>query len=267
MAADTTTEADAWITALRAEQDQLAERVRGLGADELSGPSACTEWSIAQVLSHLGSGAEIMGGTLEAAVADREPPPADRNPAIWARWDAMSPVEQRDGFLAFGERIVATLEGLDAEARATQLIPLPFLPAPADIATVAGLRLNELALHSWDVRVMDDPALPLRPQSVDLLVDRAGLLIGFLGHAEAVDGRPVTVAVDLTGPTRSLGLELADQVSLVDRPASAPARLDSPAESFLRLVAGRLPPEHTPGGVDATGSLTLDQLRQVFPGF
>ena len=51
------------------------------------------------------------------------------------------------------------------------------------------------------------------------------------------------------------------------RPATPDATLEIPAESWLRLVAGRLAPEHTPAGVSATGAVTLDQLRQIFPGF
>jgi hypothetical protein len=47
--------------------------------------------------------------------------------------------------------------------------------------------------------------------------------------------------------------------------ASADAdHLRLPAEAFLRLVYGRLDPEHTPAGV--TENAHLDVLRPVFPG-
>ena len=38
-----------------------------------------------------------------------------------------------------------------------------------------------------------------------------------------------------------------------------------PGEAFLRLVYGRLDPEHSPD-VDLTGAVALDDLRGVFPG-
>ena len=133
-----------------------------------------------------------MGWTLDAALRGVEPEPRD-NQAVWDRWNAMSPTEQAAGFLDFSERIVATLEGLDADDRANLRFPLPFLPEPADVSTVVALRLNELTLHGWDVLVMDDPATPLTPSSVDLLVDRAGVLIGFIGHPDVIEPRPVTV--------------------------------------------------------------------------
>ena len=40
-----------------------------------------------------------------------------------------------------------------------------------------------------------------------------------------------------------------------------------PAESVVRLLAGRLKPEHTSDGVEVTGNVSLDDLRQVFPGY
>jgi uncharacterized protein (TIGR03083 family) len=260
------TETDRWIGALRAEQDRLAARVRAFSPDELVGPSACTDWTIAQVLSHLGSGAEIMGATVRAAVQGIDAEPTD-NQAIWDRWNAMSPAQQAAGFLDFGERIVADLESLDAEGRADTRFDISFLPEPADVATVSALRLNELTLHAWDVFVMDDAAAPLPSSAVDLLIDRAGALIGFIGHPEAIESRPVHIAFETVGPARSLGLELDEQAAMGATPPDPAATVALPAESLLRLVAGRLTPEHTPAAVSVTGALSLDDLRRVFPGY
>ena len=44
------------------------------------------------------------------------------------------------------------------------------------------------------------------------------------------------------------------------------ARLDLPAESLLRLLAGRLDPAHTPTSVRASG-VDLDDVRAIFPGY
>jgi len=40
-----------------------------------------------------------------------------------------------------------------------------------------------------------------------------------------------------------------------------------PAEASARLTAGRLAPEHTPDGMTVDGAISLDELRNVFPGF
>jgi hypothetical protein len=49
--------------------------------------------------------------------------------------------------------------------------------------------------------------------------------------------------------------------------AAAPGEpdLSMPAEAFVRLVYGRLDPDHAPAGVEGDERL-LEQLRAVFPG-
>ena len=48
-----------YLRALRASHDRLAGIAGSLDSDDLRKRSCATEWSIADVLSHLGSGAEI----------------------------------------------------------------------------------------------------------------------------------------------------------------------------------------------------------------
>jgi hypothetical protein len=43
------------------------------------------------------------------------------------------------------------------------------------------------------------------------------------------------------------------------------ARIRMPAEALLRLVYGRLDPDHTPQAI--SGGVDLELLRQIFPGF
>ena len=51
-----------WPAAAVSSHERLSRLVGQLGPDEVAGPSYCTEWSIAQVLSHLGSGAAGQSG-------------------------------------------------------------------------------------------------------------------------------------------------------------------------------------------------------------
>lgn len=147
------TPADQIITALRAGHEELAALVRDLKEDDLLRPSGASEWQVSQVLSHLGSGAEINLATLDAARTGAPGPDGDFNRGVWARWDAMSPAEHAAGFLATNERLVEAYEALDAETRASMRIDLGFLPEPVDVATAARFRLSEFALHQWDVEV------------------------------------------------------------------------------------------------------------------
>jgi uncharacterized protein (TIGR03083 family) len=260
--------ADKTIKALRSGHDDLAALVRGFTANELAGPSGASEWDISQVLSHLGSGAEINLATLEGALNGTGSPGGEFNQGVWARWDAMSREDRAKGFLDASESLVRRYEGLDERTRETLRVDLGFLPEPVDLATAAGLRLNEFTMHTWDVKVVSDPAATLAPEATPLLFDWATMLIGFLGKATELDGWPATIAVNTTSPELSFGLDVGEKVALVDAPDSPDAVLTAPAEWWLRLLAGRHAPEHTPATVTlAHDTITLDDLRRLFPGF
>ena len=236
---------------------------------DLDRTSAADEWTIAQVLSHLGSGAELTLATVDGVRSGVGGPGPEATREVWARWDAMAAAEQAAGFIRAGEALVGRFEGLDQATRDELRADLGFLPEPADVATVAVLRLNELTYHSWDVRVVADPAAALAADAVELMFAPLEMFIGLLGKPEQLNGRRVSVAVHTTDPQRSFALQLSDTIALGGTaPAGATDELELPAEALLRLTAGRLGPAHTPVGVRHTSDqLTLDDLRRVFPGF
>src|SRR5207253_1644462 len=78
----------------RHSHDRLRASVEPLGPDQLTQRSYPSEWTIAQVLSHLGSQAEIFGLMLEAGLAGREPPGREEFPPIWDKWNAKDPQAQ-----------------------------------------------------------------------------------------------------------------------------------------------------------------------------
>jgi uncharacterized protein (TIGR03083 family) len=258
--------ADATIAALRSGHDDLAAIVAGLSADDLTTQSVATEWDVSQVISHLGSGAVIGLEALEASIEGRPNRGTDYNKEVWARWDGMSPAERQTEFVTANAAIVERYEGLDEATRNSLEVDLGFLPQPIDVKTAGNFRLNEFALHSWDVRATFDPTAAVRPEAVEPLLEQAAFLLGWVAKADRL-GRTATVAVTTTAPDRTFGLAVADAVSVGDAPDSADATLALPAESWLRLVTGRLRPEHTPAAAQTTGAVDLDDLRRVFPGF
>ncbi|MCW2912210.1 MAG: hypothetical protein JWN52_278 [Actinomycetia bacterium] len=259
---------DQTIKALRTGHDELTALVSGFTAGDLTRGSGASQWDISQVLSHLGSDAEIALGGLEAALNATGAPGGEFNQGVWARWDAMSPAERAEAFVLANGTLVHRYEGLDAPTREQLRIDLGFLPAPVDLATAAGLRLNEFAHHLWDIKVVFDPAATLAPEATELLIDQAGMLIGFIGKADNLHGRTVTIAVHTTSPQRSFGLDVRDTVALIQTPTDPDRVLTTPAEWWLRLISGRHAPEHTPATVQLTAdTITLDDLRKVFPGY
>ena len=261
-----TTLADRTIAALRATHDDLAALVSGLTDEQLAAPSGASEWTVAQVLSHLGSGAEIGLATLESALAAGPAAEPGVNESVWDRWNAMSPREQATSFLDHGARLVAAFETLTAEQRMTVRVDLGFLPEPLPLASLAGMRLIESVQHSWDVRVAFDPSAAIPADAAAVLAEHLagglGFLVGFIGKADAL-AEPAVVDIEGSG----YGLVVTDKVAVVTEPADRTATFTGPLEAAIRLVGGRLRPANTPEGVKVTGAVSLDDLRRVFPGY
>jgi uncharacterized protein (TIGR03083 family) len=260
--------ADAIIAALRSGNDSLAGLVSGYSDEQLAGPTGADEWDVSQVLSHLGSGAEISQAGLRAALDGKPNPGMEFNKTVWARYDGASRRERLTWFLAASEAAVQAYESLGEETRDSLKIDMGFLPAPVDVATAATFRLSEFALHSWDVRAGTDPAATVAPEAVPHLLSQMALMAGFLGKPDALAGRTAVVAVTTAGPAGEFTLRLGEKVSVS---AGAPDQPDGtialPAEAWIRLVTGRLKPPYIPAGIAATGTVDLELLRRVFPKF
>ncbi len=254
-----------WIGALRHSHDLLASVAQPLDAGQVRRPSYCSDWTIAQVLSHLGSGAEIGLMTLPGMAGEAEPVGPEAFPPVWDRWNAKSPDQQAADGLVADEQLVHALEQLsDAELAK---IRFPFIGMDLDAAGLIRLRLSEHAMHTWDVAVNADPAATLTPEAVRLLIDNVPEFIApRLGKPQ---GEQFRTRIITTGPDRDFLLTVTDSVRMTDWPGGDPAgasEVRMPAEALLRLSYGRLDPGHTPAGVTADPA-DLDRLRRVFPGF
>ena len=274
-----------WIDAVRTSHERLRGVLDRVGPQHYESSAYPSEWSIAQVASHLGSQAEIFGLFLDAGLTNGVAPDGDAFKAVWARWDAMAPADQVTESVAADERFVARLEEVASSGAPFEV---ELFGGPSDLSGVAAARLAEHAVHTWDVEVVLDPAATVGPEAVDLLVDRLPGTVAFAGRPSP-DAEPTSVVVGTRGTERRFRLDLgADAVRLepVDVEAeSAPdasdvpeaseasgdaaptdaADLVLPAESLVRLVYGRLDAEHTPEEV--AWAEHLPALRRVFPGF
>jgi uncharacterized protein (TIGR03083 family) len=250
-----------WIDALRRSHDRLQAVAGQLDLDQLQRTSYASEWSIAQVLSHIGSQAEIFGLFLDAALSEQDPPGPDAFPPIWETWNAKSPQDQAADALRADETVTARFESLDDDQR--KRLRLSLFGMDLDAAGLARMRLGEHAVHTWDVAVALDPAATLAPDAVGLLVDTLGQLAARAGKPGGIQRR---LHVSTSSPVRHFTLETGDKVTLVASEYSEGLpELGLPAEAFIRLVYGRLDPAHTPPVESRRAD--LDELRQVFPGF
>lgn len=252
---------DPWIRALRSSHDVLKAHVQPMDADAVQQPSYASEWSIAQVLSHLGSGAEIFSLFLEAGLRGDDPPAQDTFGPIWQSWNERSPQAQATDGLAADEKLLTSIESLDAGQRAS--LRLNLFGMDVDLTGLVGMRLNEHAVHSWDVIVPGNPAATLAPDATALMIDSLGRIAAWAGKPQ---GTTLALTVVTTDPDRTFTLvSTSDAVSVQPgRTSEGGPELRLPAEALIRLIYGRLDPEHTPP-VQASG-VDLDELRRIFPG-
>jgi hypothetical protein len=114
------------------------------------------------------------------------------------------------------------------------------------------------------VAVVGDPAATVLPAAVPEALEQIGALLSFVAKPA---GDTFRVRVRTTGPDGDYLLDVGEPVSLsawVDG-TEVDGTIELPAEALLRLLYGRLDPEHTPA-YTAEG-IDLDRLRAVFPGF
>lgn len=249
-----------WIEALRHSHERLSKLVGPLDTEELQRPSYASEWSIAQVLSHLGSQAEIFDLFLDAGLSGDEPPRGDAFSPIWDVWNARNPEAQAAEALRADLATLERFESLEDEQRAH--LQLEMFGMSLDTTGLARMRLGEHAVHTWDVAVALDRSATVSSDAVDLLVDSLGQLVSRVGKP---DGTKRRVRIVTSAPERHFDLEVAEAVTLTESAADrAEAELRIPAEGFVRLIYGRLDPDHTPP-IEAHG-IGLDELRQMFVG-
>jgi uncharacterized protein (TIGR03083 family) len=253
-----------WIATLHRSHDRLAGLVAPMTPGQLREQSYCTDWSVAQVLSHLGSGAELALMGLPAALGQAGPISRDAFGPVWDKWNAKTPDDQAADGLALDEQHVATLEQLTDDQLAS--MKTEFFGRQLDAVGIIRLRLGEHALHTWDVAVTADPAATVSADAAALLVDNVpGFLAPRLGKALA---EPFSVRITTFSPDRDYLLSSAESVSMTDWTGddAAVPQVRMPAESLLRLAYGRLDPAHTPADVSGDPAV-LDKLRAIFPGF
>jgi uncharacterized protein (TIGR03083 family) len=257
-----TDRATALLAVLNASHDRLAAALGGLTLDQATSQSYDDEWSVAQVASHLGSGAEIFRLHLAAGAKGEPAAGNDVYEPIWDAWNNREPLDQVRDALTTDAAFLADVDALSEEER--EAWHLELFGMSLDLAGLLSLRLNEHALHTWDVMVSFDPSSTVPEDATTYVLEGLPRVAEWAGKPSE---QQASVEVRTTTPERAFHLDLGPggvslTPSLDDTDA---AELVLPAEAFVRLVYGRLDADHTPTSVAVTG-VELDLLRTVFPG-
>jgi uncharacterized protein (TIGR03083 family) len=246
------------LDALEVSVAHLRSVIEGLTESQYVASAHPTEWTVADVMSHLGSGAIIFKRGIDDTLAGREVP-SEFNQSVWDVWNAKTPHAQVTDSLDADQALLARLLELTPEERDRYKLNLG--PMVFDFDRALGLRLGEHVFHTWDVEEAFDAQATLQPVAVPFLFDNLELLLRFAAKPTENEH---TLHIRTTDPQRELALsQSSDGVTLVEVEGVTEFDLELPAEAFLRLAYGRLDEKHTPAGIDPTH---LDELRRVFPG-
>jgi uncharacterized protein (TIGR03083 family) len=251
------------LATLHASQDRLAAALGSVDDEQATTPSYDDGWTIADVASHLGSSAVIFTGHLASG---RDGAPAgglDAAQVVWDEWNAKGPGAQVRDAVSVNAAFLAEAETLTDEQRDAWRLDL--FGMDLDLVGFLQLRVGEHVLHTWDITVALDPSSTIPPDQATRVVPNLPTVAGWSGQK---NDDQLSVEVRTTDPEHAFHLDLGPggvglAPSSDDTAASAELRL--PTEAFVRLVYGRLDPDHTPQSVVATG-VDLDLLRRTFPG-
>ncbi|MHB1928523.1 MAG: maleylpyruvate isomerase mycothiol-dependent enzyme family protein [Acidimicrobiales bacterium] len=142
-------------------------------------------------------------------------------------------------------------------------LSLPMGPLRLGWEQFLAMRLNEHLVHEWDIAVALDPGATLAADGTEVVVDNLARIAPWTGRA---DGEERRVTIVTTAPQRSFEVTFGpDHIDLGEAGVAGEPTLTMPAEALIRLVYGRLDPDHTPPGVEGDAA-ALDGLRRAFPG-
>jgi uncharacterized protein (TIGR03083 family) len=249
---------------VREQVDSLTRTLRGLDDSGWNAQSACTEWTVKEVASHLTESADRFMMIVQARLAD-EPAPEftvqlrNERRAVVKAGSGAEIADQLDKRI---DTLLSTVEGATDEQLARTVpvgageIPLAVLPLT---------RLREVTLHSWDIRWAHDKKAMLNPTAVPLLLEDTIETGARLAKKDALAGRDATYRLDFDGEHGGpVTVELRDGAAQIRRgaPERADVTMRLPPEAFIRLIWGRLDMEQAL----AAGTVKVDGDRSAALG-
>ncbi len=248
-------------------------------------PSACAEWQVRDVVSHLIGGAERQAESMERGRGGDSNPPAGfvpPEPAALSATNAQRDIDRRnqlaggylEAFDASYEKLHGEFDGFGASGEGSSWDTLCWhvRRGAMSAASYVELRIQELAIHDWDIRSVLQPGAGLDPGCVPVLLDMSPTWLGMCFRPSARLAKPVVYGFNV-GPEEARQYRMsvtgdAFQMEAGDAP-QADLALSATAEQYLLFTYGRLTAAE---GIDS-GRLTvrgdtahLDRFEVWFKG-
>ena len=172
------------IDLVNSTADRLLQFLSGLDLQQWSASSACEGWTVADVAGHLSTSAGTWATSLARAMEGESGPPpgqsflepsyrGDRGSSIIAQ-SAIAYREEAGSELL--DRYAAGYAGLKEQMAKLReedwSKPCFHRRGPMPVGDYVALRVQELAVHSWDIRWGLDPTAKMWQEPLELLVGR-----------------------------------------------------------------------------------------------
>lgn len=246
------------LQVLQAESTQLRQYLHTLSPDAWRQPSACAQWQVRDVVAHLIGGAEFFADSITRGLQGDTSPPAGRPPAGTSNAAAAAEsIAQRAIAVRerLGDQLLPTLEATDDHLKhllsglspQDQVKPCYHVWRLMPAQDFANLRIQELALHGWDLRSRLEATAHLSAASVSVLLDMAGSLVsGFLRWAFCAGPKlsnPIHYRFEVTGTVPStLDIVVEGDTARVEEAGPTPAQVQfrCDPEAYVLVMYGRL---------------------------
>jgi uncharacterized protein (TIGR03086 family) len=126
------------LDSFRTAASSMDRVIAGIGADQWSGATPCTEWTVADVTDHVIAGNRLFASALRAGRTSPSPP---------AEKDGGG--DGADRLAAYRRSIDELHEAFAAPGALDRIVSVPFGQVPGAVAL--HLRVIELVVHGWDV--------------------------------------------------------------------------------------------------------------------
>ena len=241
------------IEAVRTESAGLAAFLKGLAADDWVRVSACPEWKVGDVVAHLAQGGHSWIEYIDRAMSGNTTPPpgqqllgpGDRGSEATAQRaieqsQSQSKQELLDAYNRGYDQLYQLM--LDLKPEDWEL-PCFHRRALSSIHEMAARRVQELAIHGWDIRSAFDSSHQLSESAIGVIVGLAHRWFASTFSPQADANTPVRYRFDISGT----GTVLEDVVVYQDRfeveaPSSGPAEVtfSGSGNDYLLFIYGRL---------------------------
>ena len=260
---------------LEAEVSAVKEYFASLSPEDLQTPSACVDWSVADVMGHL-AGQDHASRVSRGLQGDFSPP--DGAPAVAGHDEdqfarsifnrALATREHHgEGLAAYLiQRLEETVEVFNGVGPKDWDKLCYWPPGPEPVRTLLDQRIAELTMHTWDIRSVLDDEYHLSVDAVRALIDGVDRAVRRAFRPDPSLVRPLTHRFVVSGPAATS----RDIVIAADGATVGPAGGQEPdvtfqcdGETYVLVMYGRVKVMDAL----ADGRLTFDGDPAVAAGF